>query len=48
MIAVITGPISRMTDTDTIPGISEMAPKAAIEGRVWMVSTAPMIKASDR
>ena len=42
--AVITGPISRITETDTIPGIREMAPNAAIEGRVWMVSTTPMIK----
>jgi len=44
----MTGPISRTTETETIPGISEMAPKADMEGRVWMVSTAPMMKASGR
>jgi hypothetical protein len=44
MIAVITGPISRTTLTDIIPGIIETAPNCDMDGRVWMVSTTPMIK----
>src|SRR6218665_534740 len=43
MSAVITGPISRMSDTDTICGSMDSAPKSLNTGRDWMVNTNPMM-----
>src|SRR6185312_2649503 len=42
--AVITGPISLITETLTMPGNRDTAPKLASEGRGCRVSTSPMIK----
>jgi len=45
----MTGPISADDrDGDHSRGYSEMAPKADMEGRVWMVKPAPMMKPSGR
>src|SRR5690242_12402096 len=43
--AVITGEISRTSDTATIEGRSDSAPNSTKVGRDWMVSTNPIINA---
>src|SRR6187397_2496717 len=42
--AVITGAISRINESATIPGNQDSAPNSANVGRDWMVSTNPIIK----
>jgi CBS-domain-containing membrane protein len=42
--AVMTGPISRISDMATMPGSIVTAPKSTKAGLVWMVSTSPMIR----
>src|SRR5882724_7694938 len=43
--AVITGPISLTTETDTIPGNNDSAPNVTSDGRDCRVSTSPMMNA---
>ena len=45
MSAVITGPISRTTEMETMAGSMVSAPNSANVGRDWIVRTRPMMNA---